>query len=344
MQSTIGPTVFGARRFLVVLVVAGLACSSAATPPVHEPVCGTSDAFAWTTGQACPIARFEASGAVIGDELWVMGGFTSARLEVTRRIDIYAPETDSWRPGPELPGAETHMAVVPVGGDVIVAGGFPGAFSPMPHPTAEVWRYDAAAASWTAGPAIPLRGAAFAWALLGTTLHLAGGLDDDGRLDSPLHHAWDLSGATAWTVAAPIPNLRNHGGGAAAGGLFYAIGGRHGWDEAGGAVDNVDAFDPAAGVWTARAQLPSARSEIGASTSTLSDGRILVAGGSLPGIVPTAEVFVYDPGADTWSALPCLPEPRKGAVAFQIGRRIIVSTGSPTSVDPSAATFVGCCL
>jgi len=236
------------------------------------------------------------------------------------------------------------MAVVPIGSDVVVAGGFPGAFSPMPPPTAQVWRYDAAAASWTAGPSLPLGGAAFAWALLGTTLHLAGGLNDGGRLDTPFHHAWDLSGATAWTPSVPIPNPRNHGGGAAAGGLFYAIGGRHRWDETAGDVDNVDAFDPTTGVWTARAPLPSARSEIGAATSTLSDGRILVVGGSLPGIVPSAEVFVYDPAADTWSALPCLPEARKGAVAFQIGGRIIVSTGSPTSVDPSPATFVGCCL
>jgi hypothetical protein len=99
-----------------------------------------------------------------------------------------------------------------------------------------------------------------------------------------------------------------------------------------------------AGGHAAAAPLPSARSEIGASTSTLSDGRILVVGGSLPGIVPGAAAFVYDPSADAWSTLPCLPEPRKGAVAFQMGDRIIVTTGSPTSTDPSPSTFVGCCL
>ena len=86
------------------------------------------------------------------------------------------------------------------------------------------------------------------------------------------------------------------------------------------------------------------RSEIGGATSTMEDGRILVVGGSLSGIVPSADVLVYDPAVDAWCALPSLPEPRKGAVAARIGSRIVVTSGSPTSVDPSATTFVGCCL
>ena len=331
--------------FIFVLLAVGVTASCGGNSPVaREQVCGTSTSFSWTTGKDCPLARFEGSGAVVGDELWVMGGFTSAGLAVTRRIDIYAPETDTWRPGPDLPGAATHMAVVTVDGDVIVAGGFPGAFSPMPPPTAAVWRYGATAATWNPGPELPAPGAAFAWALLGTTLHLAGGLNDEGRVDTATHATWDIAGAPTWTTAAPIPNPRNHGGGAAAGGLFYAVAGRHHWDEAAGDVGDLDAFDPATGAWTARTPMPLVRSEIGAATSTLSDGRILVVGGSLPGIFPSAEVLVYDPGADTWSTLPCLPEPRKGAVAFQIGRRVIVATGSPTSTDPSPTTFVGCCL
>jgi hypothetical protein len=77
---------------------------------------------------------------------------------------------------------------------------------------------------------------------------------------------------------------------------------------------------------------------------TLGDGRILVVGGSLPGVIPSADVLVYDPANDAWSSLPPLPEPRKGAVAAQIGREIVVTTGSPTSIDPSATTFIGCCL
>jgi hypothetical protein len=301
--------------------------------------------FTWRVAAACPLSRFEANGVVVGDELWVMGGFTSPSLEVTRKVDIYDPAADSWRPGPELPGAETHVAAVTVGSDVIVAGGFTGRFDGVPAPTtAEVWRWRAASSAWTTEPSMPAAGAGFAWAMLGETLHLAGGLGADGLYDADVHYVWDVSGASGWTSAAPLPVGRNHGGGAATGGLFYAVAGRHDWNERAGDVANVDAFDPATGAWSARAPIPSARSEIGASTSTLVDGRILVVGGSLPDIIPSDEVFLYDPAGDTWSTLPPLPEKRKGAVARQVGTRVVVTTGSPTSVDPTPTTFLGCCL
>ena len=87
-----------------------------------------------------------------------------------------------------------------------------------------------------------------------------------------------------------------------------------------------------------RSTAATTRSEIGAGTTTLSDGCILVVGGSLPGIKPSANVLVYDPAADAWAKLAPLPQPWKGAVARQVGDRVIVTTGSPTSVDASSTT------
>ncbi len=351
----------------VALVVASLAlapaCGSGARAPVSDhgdaapadlgtfdPDASTGDQdggpFIWTLGAPSPIARFEANGAVVGGDLWVMGGFSASTLEVTRRVDIYTPATDGWRAGPDLPGAETHIGVAVTGGDILVVGGFTGSFSTATRPptTDAVWRWSAAGAQWLAGPALPGPRAAFATALLGSALHIAGGLGADGNTDTHDHLVWDVAGAPAWTTAGPLPDARNHGGGAAAGGRMYAIAGRHQWNETSGDVADVDELDPATGAWTTRAPIPIARSEIGASTLALSDGRILVVGGSVAGIKPSGDVLLYDRALDAWSALPSLPEPRKGAVAARIGRRLVVTTGSPTSVDPSATTFVGCCL
>ena len=83
---------------------------------------------------------------------------------------------------------------------------------------------------------------------------------------SAAHDVWELAGAPTWTTAAPLPDARNHGGGAATGGLFYAIAGRHGWNESSGDVADVDALDPASGSWTSRAAIPTARSEIPGAT------------------------------------------------------------------------------
>ena len=211
------------------LAAIGAACSS--PDSTSTPGEGPKE-FAWTLASPCPLARFEANTVVVGAEVWVMGGFTSADLAVTRRVDIYDPEADSWHRGPDLPGAETHVAVISVDGDIIVAGGFAGGFTvARPPPTEAVHRLNVATEEWTAGPTLPTRGAAFAWALVGTEFHVAGGLAGDGNSDGNTHHVWDLAGPAEWTTAESLPNARNHGGGAAAGGLFYAIAGRHGWNE-----------------------------------------------------------------------------------------------------------------
>jgi len=327
------------------LIASGSACDGARIDPTAG-LPSAAPAITWTQGAPCPLARFEANGVVLDDELWVLGGFVSPTLDVTNRVDIYNPVTDTWRVGPALPGAQTHIAAVTVAAtDVIVAGGFDGPFlANRPPVSAAVWRWNKQTAEWSAGPSLPVAGAAYAWALLGGQLHLAGGLAADGNTDTDAHYVWDLAGAPAWTSGPALPDARNHGAGAAAAGLFFAIAGRHDWDEQAGDVSDVDAFDETTGAWIPRAPIPGARSEIAAATTTLADGRILVVGGSLPGITPSPNVLVYDPAANAWATLTPLPQPRKGAVARQIGNLIVVATGSPTSVDPSNATFVGCCL
>lgn len=327
------------------LLAASGACDGARPDPT-QGVPRAAPVVTWAMAAPCPLARFEANGVVVGDELWVLGGFVSSALDVTNRVDIYNPATDTWRVGPPLPGAQTHIAAVTVADtDVVIAGGFDGAFGATRSPvTAKVWRWESAVGQWSAGPSLPTAGAAYAWALLGSELHLAGGLGPDGNTDTDVHFLWDVAGDPSWRSAVALPNARNHGAGAAVGGLFYVIAGRHDWDEQAGDVSDVDAFDVTTGAWSPRAPIPGARSEIAAGTTTLSDGRILVVGGSLPGIAPSANVLVYDPAADAWATLTPLPQPRKGTVARQIGGRIIVTTGSPTSVDPSNTTFIGCCL
>jgi len=333
------------RKALAIFSVIALAlgCSSQDDAAPSARSTPGEPSFTWSEAAPCPVPRFEAMAAAVGGEVWVMGGFLSSALDVTTRIDIYDPSTDSWRLGPELPGAQTHAGVVNVGDDIVLAGGFVGNVLDRVT-TAGVWRWNAGDASFGAGPDLPTARAGVAMALVGNEIHAAGGLAEDGNTDSGAHVVWDLASAGAWTSAPPLANPRNHGGGAAAGGLFYAIAGRHGWDEIRGDDPELDAFDPTTASWQVRAPMPLERSEIGAATLVTSDGRLLVIGGSIPGKLPSADVLVYDPKADVWSSLPSLPEPRKGVAAARVGSKVIVTTGSPTSTDPSATTYVGCCL
>jgi N-acetylneuraminic acid mutarotase len=323
----------------VALMLGALAgCSSSSERPQTK-------SFSWNVAAPCPLPRFEAMGAVVGGELWVMGGFVSTELNVTRRIDIYDPVSNSWRLGPELPEAETHAAVVKLnaGDDFLLAGGFVGNVLSRVT-TAGVWRWNAASKVFVAAPALPSPRAAVAAALLDDGLHVAAGLGTDGESDLAEHLVLKPAFDSAWTEAAPLPVPRNHGAGAASGGVFYAIAGRHGWDELTGDEPLLDGFEPAQGAWQPRAPMPLGRSEIGAATLVLGDGRLLSVGGSIPGQLPSADVLLYDPRSDAWSELPVLPQAMKGVVAARVGDELIVTTGSPTSIDPAATTYVGCCL
>jgi N-acetylneuraminic acid mutarotase len=230
-----------------------------------------------------------------------------------------------------------------VGDDFLLVGGFQGNVLNRTT-TAGVWRWSVADAAWSSGPDLPTPRAAVFAALIETQLHAAGGLAPDGNTDSAEHLVWDLTGATVWTALAPLADPRNHGGGAASGGSFFAVSGRHGWDEVAGDDPALDAYNPATDSWSSRAAIPVARSEIGSATVTMSDGRLLIVGGSITGKLPSDDVLVYDPPKDLWSTLPSLPVPLKGVVAARIGAKVIVTTGSPTSTDPTDKTYVGCCL
>ncbi|MFI5302436.1 MAG: glycosyl hydrolase, partial [Polyangiales bacterium] len=186
--------------------------------------------------------------------------------------------------------------------------------------------------------------AAMAVGIIDRALHAAGGLAADGNTDTDEHRALSLDDLpSGWSIAARLPNARNHLGGAGIGALFFAVGGRHGWDEAGGNQATLSIFDTDGGTWSAGPDLALARSEIGGATFAV-DSRLVVIGGSQNGVHPVDQVSVYDSSGGVWSSLPPLPSPRKGAVAARIGPRIVVTTGSPTSTDPDATTWVGCCL
>lgn len=297
--------------------------------------------FAWREAAPCPIARFEAMGAVVDGRLIVLGGFIDRTgQKVTARVDVYDPARDAWTAMADMPAAQTHAGVTVADSTVYVAGGLVGFPAP---PTAAVWRYVPATDRWAGVTALPEGRAALALVAVGRRVHAMAGMGPDARTDRAEHWTLDLDAPTAWGAAPPVPDARNHLAGAAVDGRVYAVGGRQGWDEFLGHRATLEVFDPATGAWAPKARLPAGRSEIGAAAFE-SGTHLVVIGGSTAFVTPTDEVLVYDPARDGWERLPPLPAPRKGVVAGRIGASMVVTTGSPTSTEPVATTWVGCCL
>ena len=66
----------------------------------------------------------------------------------------------------------------------------------------------------------------------------------------------------------------------------------------------------------------------GTAAATLSDGRIVLAGGE-EDAGTIKEVELYDPGARRWSLLPDMPVPRHGLGVVAQGRRVFTVQGGP---------------
>lgn len=106
------------------------------------------------------------------------------------------------------------------------------------------------------------------------------------------------SGLAAATCDAPSP---------AAGYRVYAVGGA----DANGPSTAVEAYDTSARAWSTVASLSTARTQLGATSTS---GRLYALGGlGTSGPLGTHEI--YDPAAKTWSSGPPLPTPRYGLAA-----------------------------
>jgi N-acetylneuraminic acid mutarotase len=291
----------------------------------------------WATRAPSPQIRYEANGTALGGRLYVLGGFIDSSIHATTSTAAYDPSGNSWADLTPLPEPVTHSPAVVDGTRLWLLGGLVG-HHPGPA-TADVWIYDTEADTWTAGPSLPAPRGAGAGALLGRTIHFFGGAertpDGTGLVDRAEHWALDLDDLEAgWQARAPLPDPRNHLGGAALDGRIYGVGGQHGADDTWGNSATVSVYDPGTDAWTAGPSLPEPRGHITAST-VASGGRILVAGGTLNGNKPGDAVRAFDPADGTWLRLPPLPSPRKGPVVGVIDGDLLAATGNGGGAVPT---------
>jgi N-acetylneuraminic acid mutarotase len=291
----------------------------------------------WERAASSPITRVEAPGAVVDGRLYVFGGFDSASLTVSRRVDAYDPESGAWSRHRDLPVEVTHIVPAVDGRDVWFAGGFEGR-----HPgtaVAHVIVYDATRDTWSQGPALPEPRAGGALVRRGRTLHFFGGFVDRNATSGD-HWVLDLDDpAPAWRERAPLPEPRGHHGGAVVGDRIFAIGGQFNHDDARRDVDFVHAYDAEGDRWSAVAPLPTPRSHFDTATVVV-DGKIVVLGGRNESPRPfwarphplsdsaLRNVTLYDPERNVWSERPQLPMGLVSPTAGVIGDRIVIVGGS----------------
>src|SRR5207245_2605639 len=108
-----------------------------------------------------------------------------------------------------------------------------------------------------------------------------------------------------------------------AGGDFYVLGGRLAFDQAMGAIAEVERYIPSAGRWERVADIPVATNGFPAVTVA---GQIIVFGGeepSTPDLRPQQTLTeAYDPATNRWSRLADMRTPRGAMAGAAIGNRL----------------------
>lgn len=129
---------------------------------------------AWSRLGPMPVPRSAAAAAVLGDQVFVIGGRLRAGRGkwATARVDVYDCSRKVWKELRPLARPRTGAAAGVLGGRILVVGG-----AAAGGPTATVEVYDPKTGTWTS--AAPLREArtGLNCAVVGNTLYVIGGMN-----------------------------------------------------------------------------------------------------------------------------------------------------------------------
>ncbi|MFJ9755613.1 carboxypeptidase regulatory-like domain-containing protein [Streptomyces sp. NPDC101149] len=230
-----------------------------------------------------------------GGKLYSTLGTTDGR-NPTSDLYVYDPSAGAWTRGPSAPEPRQATAHGFIGSHLYTVGGW----APDEVVSRTMQVYDAAGNTWTKGPDIPGGRFGAAGTVLDGRLYVVGGCTNTDCSNTV--YVFDPRSRT-WSKAADYPQTISWASCGAINGKLYCAGGNHDYVETG--VGYV--YDPASNSWQSIASMPVG---LAAGVCAAANGQLLISGGfKRVGVnrVLTAEGYAYDPGTDTWSALPDAP-------------------------------------
>jgi hypothetical protein len=299
----------------------------------------------WTALGPSRLKRAESGAARVGRSVYVVGGLIGPTT--TNKVERYDVDQDRWVLVRPMPETLNHPAAVGYRGKLYVLGGYTGGVSNPGVPTEGIadasdafLRYDPANDRWSRMPRMPVPRSAFAAAVIGHRLYVAG-----GRSRFPTYVSgvgllkrldiFDFQ-TGRWSRGPDMAIAREHVPGVALNGAMYVLGGRTAIPE--GATRTVERYLPGTGKWERVADMRVPHNGFGA---VVVGDSIVAFGGEEPSNAavrlenPYTEL--YDPRRDRWIPLPMMRTPRGGLAGAAVGRRVLAIEG----IDPSPTT--SCC-
>jgi DNA-binding CsgD family transcriptional regulator len=199
-----------------------------------------TSANGWRSGSAKPTAVHNAGAVVLGDRIFVPGGY-SAEGEVIPVLEIYDPSEDSWERGSPMPVGLCAYALAVADDKLYLFGGWDGT-----KYVASTYEYDPLSGEWSEKTPMPsARGFASA-AVVDGKIYVVGGYDGERELATVEEYDPTQEGkGDPWREVTPMSLSRGGLGVAAIAGSLYAVGG--GWN---GYLAFNERYDPRSDQWS----------------------------------------------------------------------------------------------
>ncbi len=288
-----------------------------AAPPSGYRYSGDSLASGgWTSLSPALFPFSDADSAVLGSNIYIIGGFDGTGPIASNQI--YSPASETWASARPLPTPRSDLAVAPLDGVLYAVGGRTAAGYSS---TNEI--YDPSTDSWAAGaPLLPAR-ANFACVALAGSLYAIGG-EIGSNTVTDLVQRYDPA-ADTWTAVSNLSSGRAYMDAVVLDGLIYVAGGYNGAHT----VAIHERYDPAADTWTPRAPLRRPRSDL----RTALAGNAIYAVGGHDDLRWLGRNERYDPAADIWFQEAPMFTERGMAAMESVDSRIYVIGGRDNVKD-----------
>jgi N-acetylneuraminic acid mutarotase len=320
-------------------IVTGVSPGSTTIVATYNAVSGkdsiTVPTSTWTSAATAPFYLDAPTATLLNDGTVLVDG-GDPRLSPPGAA-VFDPTTNSWSAAGVPATARMYAtATLLMDGRVLVAGGsvLNTAAQPGGNPTlflASTELYDPATKTWSAGATLPGPRESHAAVLLpGGNVLLVGGDDGDNALTDaliydPTTNTWTSIPTLLTIGSSPTATVLQSGKVIVTANLLP--------------VAYSQIFDPAAGTWSNGSNMNNLHL-LGATATLLSDGRVLVAGGTTApqSGMPMSVPEIYDPVANSWSLAGTMGTGRVGHTATLLLSGNVLVAGGFVYTGPSLAS------
>ena len=211
----------------------------------------------WDWIAPMPVALNHPASAVLGDKLYVIGGFNDAGA--SDALLEYDPAKDVWTKRRSLPTPRGAAAAAIYNGQIYVVGGM-GSTS-----IGDLIVYDPSQDAWSTLPPMPTPRNHLAAVVANNHLLVFGGRDERTSTMNVLE-SYDFASQT-WQTLAPMPTGRSGHAAAELNGCVYVFGGEPS-SQPGGTFRENERYNPSTNQWEAATELSIPRHGLGAAVLT----------------------------------------------------------------------------